>query len=89
MKSLTKKERNRINELYKDACALYLDNTDFDPIDYMDDNNSIEYYKLWNKDCGECLACGEQVDSNGKCLNKETCYLQTLITEQKNKGRKK
>ena len=46
MKKLSKKELKRMNELYEEAVARYLDKTDFNVSDWLDEKESLEFTEL-------------------------------------------
>lgn len=43
----------RMNELYEKAVSYYLDKTDFNASDWLDEEESLEFTDLINKDCEE------------------------------------
>jgi len=47
---LNAKEIDRMNALYENAVSWYLDKTDFNPCDWMDEKEAQEYEKLLDKD---------------------------------------
>lgn len=47
---LNAKEIDRLNALYEDAVNWYLDDTDFNPSDWLDESEGKEYADLADRD---------------------------------------
>lgn len=52
---LTDKEMDRLEELYEQAVVFYLDKTDFNPSDYLDEEEAEEYADLAERDDGTSI----------------------------------
>lgn len=59
MEKITKAEYKKMTEIYENAVNLYLDKSDFNAMDWMDDEDLKEYTRLYKKDMSECPQCGE------------------------------
>lgn len=58
--ALNKKEAKRLKELEDNALNAFIDNTDYDIIEWLDIEERKEYYELYRKDTGTCLIHVEQ-----------------------------
>ena len=56
---ITKKEIKKLDELYQRAIDRYLDKTDFDLTDWLDEDEKREYQRLHFKEDSLCVLCGE------------------------------
>jgi hypothetical protein len=60
-------EIRRMDEIYEEGVARYLDKTDFDVSNWLTDEEKKEYKLLYLKMNGECPFCGETPDKNCEC----------------------
>jgi hypothetical protein len=51
MEKLTKKEIKRMDDLYEKAVSFYLDKTDFNASDWLEEEESLEFAVLVEKRC--------------------------------------
>lgn len=60
---MTQKEKiKRLDKLDEIALNRYLDRTNFDRVEWLDDKEKEEYVKLYREVNGECLVCGNDVN---------------------------
>jgi hypothetical protein len=68
---ITKKEIERLDELYEQGISRAMDKMDINVLEWLEEDERLEYRKLHLKEDSQCVLCGEEEKDCECIINKK------------------